>query len=180
METLNEATSVFAGVDFDYRSLAILMLLVLPTNLRPNSAGRIGPSAALCFAFLFAALTLYATPSPTNWVLVSVDYGLIILGLALGVWAEIHAAKGHIERQLAYLCLAIFGVAYSLWCLRSDLFSTSQSVELKLYHFVIGLNTLLFFYYYLIVTNSLRKTRELDLASKTAKPKDAWPIDELA
>ena len=96
----------------------------------------------------------------------------ILAGL-LGTWATIHAAKGPNERRLAYRCGA-FGLVYITTLM------VSVIIIPKPYGFVVlGLNGFVFGQVPRI-NRLFEEARKADLAMLTEKPKDAWPIDELA
>ena len=95
-----------------------------------------------------------------------------VLGGLIGTWATVHNAQGPNERRLAYQLASIFLVFYSV--LVVGFFLVPQPYGLILH--AINICVLL---QIPRMNRWFQQARQADLDEGTAKPKDAWPLDEL-
>lgn len=106
------------------------------------------------------------------WAIAIAGSAIGIFGGLIGTWATIHNAKGSNERRLAYR-LAVIGCVY-MSLLMVGFFLVPQPYGMILH--AINLCVLL---QIPRINRWFQQARDEDLAT-TAKPKDAWPLDELA
>ena len=111
--------------------------------------------------------------STAIWVMAIGGSLIGLLGGLIGTWATVHNAQGPNERRLAYQLASIALVFYS--ALVAGFFLVPQPYGLLLQ--AINICVLL---QIPRMNRWFQQARQADLDAETVKPKDAWPLDDLA